>query len=185
VRRTAPRKDAQRNRARILAAARAAFVAHGLGASTAAIARAANLGTATLYRHFPTRPDLIDAVFGEEVEHCLSLLAAAITVPDPWQGLSQALEAVVDLELDAPGLAGRIAGDQRSTPLLEHFNQRVRRDLASLAERLRNVGAARSDLRGSDIAMLLTALRAVAMSDRNNARRSTRRFIRLAIEGLR
>lgn len=179
------RKDARRNRARIVDAARDAFAVDGLDTSAAAIARRAQVGTATLYRHFPTRPDLIDAVFGEEAQHCLSLLTTAIHVPDAWQGLRQALDAVVELELAAPGLANRITTSERSTTFLGDFNRRVRHDLAFLANRLRDEGRARTDLTGADIALLLTAVRAIAVSNRTHVRERCRRYITMTIDGLR
>lgn len=63
-----PRADAQRNRERILEVAKAAFMAHGAAAPLDDIARRAGIGPGTLYRHFPTREDLIEAVYRSEVE---------------------------------------------------------------------------------------------------------------------
>ncbi|RCK71219.1 TetR/AcrR family transcriptional regulator [Desertihabitans brevis] len=180
-----PRRDAQRNRTNLLGAARAAFVRDGLDASAAAIARAAGVGTATLYRHFPTRSDLVDAVFGEEVRHCLALCEEATAAPDPWRGLTRALEAVVALELASPGFAGTLLAERRSTPLLESFDREVRRGFVTLAARLRNEGAARADLTGADLLMVLTAVRAIVLTDRATATRSATRFIAIATAGLR
>ncbi|PZR51946.1 TetR family transcriptional regulator [Xylanimonas oleitrophica] len=179
------RSDARRNRTKILGAARAAFASDGLDAPTAAIARAAGVGTATLYRHFPTRDDLVDAVFGEEVRHCLALCEEATVAPDPWRGLSRALEAVVALELASPGLAGTLLAERRCTPLLESFDREVRRGLMTLAARLRDEGAARADLTGGDLLMVLTAVRAITLTDRAIATRSAKRFIAIATAGLR
>jgi AcrR family transcriptional regulator len=180
-----PRSDAQRNRTKLLKAARTAFVSHGLDVSTAAIARAAGLGTATLYRHFPTRRDLVDAVFSEEMRHCLVLCEDATVAPDPWRGLTSALEAVVALEVASPGFAGTLLAERRSTKLVESFDREVRPALMTLAARLRNEGAARADLTGADLLMVLIAVRAIALADRATATRSAKRFIDVATAGLR
>lgn len=179
------RKDVRRNRARIVAGARKAFADDGLDASTVVIARQANVGTATLYRHFPTRLDLIDVVFDQEIEHCLSLLEDAARASDPWQGLREAIDAVVDLELAAPGLANRIAASDRSAPLLAGFDGRVQQDLTLLATRLRDEGRARTDLVGADIELLIASVRTIAMRGRTHAKARSRRFSTMMIEGLR
>ncbi|GGC23191.1 hypothetical protein GCM10010974_02300 [Brevibacterium sediminis] len=179
------RADARRNRVRIINAARAAFADHGLEVSAAAVARHAGVGTATLYRHFPTRSDLIDAVFGHEIEHCLAFLADAARTSDPWQGLGKALDAVVDLELAAPGLASIITTSDRSAPLLEQFNRHVLQDLERLAERVRGTSEARPDLTSGDIGLLLTGVRAIAAGGGPQIRTRCRRFITLITEGVR
>ncbi len=179
------RRDVVRNRARLLAAARELFVAEGFDVPAAAIARRAHVGTATLYRHFATRSDLVDAVFDAEVRHCLALLEEAVEVDAPWDGVRRALEAVAELEVAAPGFAGSLLAENRETPLMTTFQRAVRTHLSTLAERLRGESDARPDLGGSDLLLALTAVRAVAVADRPEAVRHARRFVDLIIEGMR
>lgn len=180
-----PRRDAVRNHARLLAAARELFISDGFDVPAAAIARRAQVGTATLYRHFPARSDLVDAVFGAEVRHCLALLEEAVSADVPWDGLARTLEAVAELESAAPGFAGSMFAQNRGTPLMARFQSAVLAHLSTLAERLRKEADARPDLRGSDLLMAVTAVRAVAMSERRNAVRNARRFADVITEGMR
>ncbi|WP_433208108.1 TetR/AcrR family transcriptional regulator [Dactylosporangium sp. CS-047395] len=86
------RSDAQANRERIVAAARAVFGAAS-DAPTRAVARAAGVGVATVYRHFPSREDLVDAVLRELVDGCERDLRAAVAHEDPRAGLAFAIRA--------------------------------------------------------------------------------------------
>src|SRR5918997_10375 len=90
--RPAQRSDARRNRMRLLDAAREVMREQGLDASLGEIARRAGVGNATLYRHFPTREALCEAVFteyGSELEH---IRARVERIPDAWDALSSWLE---------------------------------------------------------------------------------------------
>jgi len=80
-----PRADRDLNRARLLAAARAAFAADGLDLPMREIARRAGLGIATVYRHFPSRGELLDAVLAEEVARCEQEMRDALADPDPFR----------------------------------------------------------------------------------------------------
>jgi AcrR family transcriptional regulator len=88
------RADAQRNRDRLLAAAEAALNAHGAGASLDDIARAAGVGNATLYRHFPTREKLIEAVYDQRIA-ALCSAAGLAEAGEPGRALNEWLRAVV------------------------------------------------------------------------------------------
>jgi len=88
------RVDARRNYGKLIAAARDAFAEHGTSASLEEIARRAGVGIGTLYRHFPSRQDLLEAVYVEEVEEvCQS--AGELTDLPPWEALAEWLHRVV------------------------------------------------------------------------------------------
>jgi AcrR family transcriptional regulator len=87
------RADARRNYDKLIAAARDAFAEHGTSASLEEIARRAGVGIGTLYRHFPTRPDLLEAVYVEEVEEVCASVTDYADLP-PWEALAEWLQRV-------------------------------------------------------------------------------------------
>src|SRR6478735_3038481 len=94
VRQRGPRSDAARNADKLLRAARSLVQEHGPEVSLDAIARRAGVGNATLYRHFPTRADLVDAVFRDSLTGTMDAGERARKAPDAWAGLTGYLEVV-------------------------------------------------------------------------------------------
>ncbi len=88
------RRDARRNRERLVEAAHAVFAEQGLEAPLDVIARRAGVGNATLYRHFPTRAALVDAVFRDQLTGTMEAGERARRAPDAWAGLAGYLDAV-------------------------------------------------------------------------------------------
>ena len=180
------RKDAIRNRARILDAARRPFAEHGIHVPVATIARTAGVGAATLYRHFPSRAELLTAMFGEQIRHRIAVLEDAVGDADPWRGFVRALEAVVLLEIDSPGIAQAIAEHRSSIPVYEEFRARAMAGLSDLAARLRQAGTVREDFGPDDIMLILVALGAVTSAARTDtALGSAQRLIEHLADGIR
>ena len=90
-----PRTDAVQNRRRILAAARSLLSTRSLDVTMRDVARAAAVGPATLYRHFPTKRDLIEAVFAENVRECERIVEEGRADPDPVRGFTRAVTGLV------------------------------------------------------------------------------------------
>jgi AcrR family transcriptional regulator len=120
------RADAQDNRDRILDAARALFAEHGLDVTVREIARRAGVGPATLYRRFPTRQQLVDEAFADELRACEQIVDDAVSDPDPWRGFGSVVEELTVLNsrnrgfVDAFMSANRhtdvfVAGDRAAT----------------------------------------------------------------------
>ncbi|WP_190171364.1 TetR/AcrR family transcriptional regulator, partial [Streptomyces mirabilis] len=86
------RSDVERNRGRILAAARTVFGRDGLGASMASVARETGVGIATVFRHFPTKEALVAAVFSDRMDAYAAAVATALEDPDPWHGFTGYIE---------------------------------------------------------------------------------------------
>ncbi len=123
------RRDAERNRQRILVAARTLFAEHGLGVSHDQLAEAADVAVGTVYRRFPDKESLIEALFAEEVDELIAIAEAALQVDDPWQALvsftTQTMEihsanrSLKELAIGgAPGLALMTQAQERLTPII-------------------------------------------------------------------
>ena len=98
------RRDAQRNRDAIIEAARQVFCDHGLEAALEQIARQAGVGIATLYRHFPNRAALLDAVLADTVQAHVEVAEQALATDDPWEGFAFYLEQSCRLQAADRGL---------------------------------------------------------------------------------
>src|SRR5438094_8772423 len=99
------RPDAQRNRERVVEAARDVFAEQGLEASTNEIARRAGVGVATLFRRFPTRDNLIAAAFTNKMHAYAEAIDEALADPDPWSGFCGYIERVCQMQADDRGFA--------------------------------------------------------------------------------
>ncbi|MGI3226784.1 TetR/AcrR family transcriptional regulator [Streptomyces sp. GTA36] len=99
------RSDVERNRGRILAAARTVFGRDGLGASMASVARETGVGIATVFRHFPTKEALVAAVFSDRMDAYADAVATALEDPDPWHGFTGYIEAACAMQAADNGFA--------------------------------------------------------------------------------
>jgi AcrR family transcriptional regulator len=135
-----PRADAQRNRERILEAAKEAFTRDGAATSLDEIARQAGIGPGTLYRHFPTRDTLIEAVYRAEVERLAAAERRFAATMPPLEGLRAwmllFIEHVADKTLIIPAMDTVTGGSRRllegARPLIHTaFVASVRRAIAS------------------------------------------------------
>src|SRR3954454_4786746 len=92
------RRDAQRNRDAIVAAARTAFCEQGLGASLEGVAREAGVAIGTLYRHFPTRLALVETLFNVKYTELLATAEQAAVMDDAWEGFCRYMEKLCELQ---------------------------------------------------------------------------------------
>ena len=104
-----PRADSLRNRERLLEAARAVFSAGGPEASLEAVARAAEVGIGTLYRHFPTREVLFQAVYSREVDEMVALADSLAEAPDPVAALRQWMHASIRMVATKRGMLAALS----------------------------------------------------------------------------
>ena len=107
------RKDAQRNRDRIIAATRAAFQERGLDVGVDEIARRAGVGMGTLYRHFPTKDALIDAIVDARFAELTEAAERALEAPDAWDGFAGFLASAVELQATDRGFKDALAARGR------------------------------------------------------------------------
>src|SRR6201997_5723380 len=139
-----PRADALRNRERVLEAAKAVFSAGGSEASLEAVARRAGVGIGTLYRHFPTREALYEAVYRREVEQLVELAKHLETKIAPVEALRRWLQAGVEFMATKKGMAAALAmAAHGSSELVAYSLDRLTKAVGELLQR----GVAAGELR--------------------------------------
>jgi AcrR family transcriptional regulator len=182
-----PRADAQRNRIRLLETAKAAFAEKGSGASLDEIARTAGVGAGTLYRHFPTRDALIEAVYRNETEQ---LVAAATRLAErhpPIRALRQWLLLFVDYMATKHGMyeaLNSIVGG--TSDLYSASTAQVKQAIAGLIDRAVASGEIRLNLDPLDPLDLLRALAGVAnISSGPDGKQAAKRMVDILIAGIR
>jgi len=156
-----PRADAVRNRARIVETAREVFAVRGADASLEEIARGAGVGIGTLYRHFPTRDDLVEAVFHDRIDELEALADELLTSETPGEALATWLHAQLDQAATCRGLAA-----EAMLTMLAHGDARspcesMRQAGAALLARAQAAGEVRE---GVDIDDLVRMVQAVTLA---------------------
>jgi AcrR family transcriptional regulator len=179
------RADAARNRAAVVAAAREVFAEQGLDAPLDEIARRAGIGNATLYRRFPTRADLVAAVFADRMAEDLDAVAAALADPDPWRGFATYVRHLTELQARDRGIADLVTMDVSRAPEIERLRVRAYDQLVELAERARTAGALRPDVTAEDVALALMANAGLVERTEGIAAAASRRLVHLLLDGLR
>ncbi|GAA1362966.1 TetR/AcrR family transcriptional regulator [Catellatospora chokoriensis] len=150
------RADARRNRARVLDAASAAFAEHGTGASTEQIARAAGVGPGTVFRHFPTKEDLLAAVYLARLEHLEAQARELASAREPTAALRGFFRGAVEGSSAKNALAEALAGAGVSpAEAASRIGGRLRAALGVLLERAQRDGGVRPDLTVTDVMSLL------------------------------
>ena len=179
------RRDAQANRDRIVAAARAAFAAEGIEVPVEEIARRAGVGMGTLYRHFPAKEDLIDAVLEDAFAELLSAAEQALVEQDAWAGFRGFLERVFALHAENRGLKDIIATRAHGKARAEAMRTRMRPLLRRLIERAQEQGTLRADFTPEDMPLVFWAGGRVIEATAAVAPEFWRRHLGLLLDGLR
>jgi len=179
------RSDARANRERILRAANDVFAEQGLGASVEEIARRAGVGMGTLYRRFPHKTELIDAIFEVHLYELARVAREALTQSDAWEGLCHFLEQAVSLQARNRGFAEIVAVHLRDENLVARARARVTPLLRQLISRAQEAGALRPDVVYEDISVLLWTSGRIVEATRASAPEFWRRQLALALDGLR
>ncbi|MEV7279278.1 TetR/AcrR family transcriptional regulator [Streptomyces sp. NPDC093111] len=176
------RKDARRNRERLLTAAEAAFAREGVSASLNDIARTAGVGNVTLYRHFPTRQALLEALLGESLRSLRAQSDELLAAGDPWEGLELWLHKAVDHAATYRGLVETLM-DAVTDPASDLYAtcRDVRDGGAQLLARAQQAGAAGT---GVDPTTLYSLIAATAWAiERTPERRE--QLLAVTVNGLR
>jgi AcrR family transcriptional regulator len=175
------RRDAQRNRLLILEAAREVFAQQGLDARFDDIARVAGVGVGTVYRRFPDRADLIDALFERELDEVVARVEAAAADPDPWAGLQDFITWGVEAQAADRGLSQVLADGGYGHERVARGRARIEPAVASLVERAQAAGVLRADVSALDIGIATAVLSQIGTPAQPELRQ---RYVRLLLDGL-
>ena len=176
------RADARRSHERLVAAATAEFAEHGADASLEAIARRAQVGIGTLYRHFPARLDLQEAVYRSQVDAVCARGEELASAPSPGEAFAGWLHALSAYLVTKRGLAGAlIAARGKDSDMISSCSQVIRATATRLLVRAQEAGVVRPDLDAADVMMLVHGV--VAATER--APDQADRLLSLMLDGLR
>jgi AcrR family transcriptional regulator len=174
------RADARRNRERILVAARGACARHGANVQIDDVAREAGVGVGTVYRHFPTKDALIEALVAEKFRLTSDNIRAALEIEDPWESFCAALRTNAEVMAADAGLRDALI---RLGPLAHHTDEQfteLNAVAGEIVRRAQAAGALRADVTVDDIGALMAGLCTTMAHPELN----WRRHLELLLDGL-
>jgi AcrR family transcriptional regulator len=178
-----PRADSIRNRERLLEAAKAVFSAGGPDASLEAVARQAEVGIGTLYRHFPTREALFEAVYRHEVEQLAELAEILKSEAEPVDALRRWLRSNVELVATKKGMVAALALAAHSRPdLYAYSSKRLTDAVGVLLDRAIRAGAIRADISPEDLIRALIGM--CYMHNQPGWQSTVQRLVDVFVDGL-
>jgi len=176
------RADARRNRERVLTAARAVFAEHGREAQMDDVARSAGVGVGTVYRHFPTKEALVQALALDLFEGLLRGAREAMALEDPWEAFTQALWTGGNLL--ASDRAFTEIASMAEMPISPEMQTELNGIFSELVQRAQAAGRLRTDIVLDDIPMVMCGIGA-ATAKPHCCPEAWRRHLTIVIDGLR
>lgn len=177
------RRDAEANRQHLLDAAGTLMAERGLGTPLEDIAAAAGVGIGTLYRRFPTRGDLVEALFQDRLAAYVADLEAAVAMPDGWDALTWFLGRSAARQIADRALSELIEHDLGPATLRE-LRERVLPLAEALVDHARAGGRLRSDFTVSDLAVVQHMLAGVGAVTSPVSDTAWRRYLTLLLDGM-
>lgn len=179
------RKDAERNRRRVLAAARDLFAARGLEPNLNDVAHHAGVGVGTVYRRFGTKDELLEAIFVDALDQLTELAEAGLRRDDPWDGFAWFVEQMCELTATDRGLReiafSKTYGGDRVIAAQERLGPIV----AKLVERAQLAGSLRADISATDMPIISLIGGMVSEFAGHVDNHLWRRFTALLLDGMR
>jgi AcrR family transcriptional regulator len=179
------RKDAERNRQRILRAAQEVFADRGLTASLDDIAHHAQVGVGTVYRRFPDKEALIDALFEARMEEFVAIAERALAQEDPWDGLVFFFEHAVGMQAADRGLKELVLCSHRGQERVRSVRQRIAPVVEQVVVRAVEAGVLRPDVSHHDMPLVNMMVGAVADAAQDVDGDLWRRYLGIVLDGLR
>jgi AcrR family transcriptional regulator len=178
------RADARRNREAVIAAAKRLFADEGLDAQMPDVAKAAKVGVGTVYRHFPTKEDLIAALAAERFERLAEKAREGIAAEDPWEGLCEFIRFSAQIQADDRGLC-EVMGSRPEVMADSAYAVGLDQLCNELVKRAQRSGDLRKDLDWQDIPMIACSLGRITPAEHGPAVGRWPRLVEIVIDGLR
>jgi AcrR family transcriptional regulator len=179
------RRDAERNRLRILQAAAEVFTEQGLRATLDDVADRAGVGVGTVYRRFPDKEALVEALFTERLDSLVGFAEQALTDPDPWAGLVGLLERAAMIMAGDRGLRQILMYATYGHDRVEQARARMQPVVTKVVKRAQEAGVLRADLYATDIPLLEFMVSAIAEYTLQVRPEVWRRYLALMLDALR
>lgn len=176
------RRDAERNRLRVLSAAREVFSRRGTTASLDEVATAAELGVGTVHRAFGSRAALVEAMFATELDEVAAFIDECAAEPSGWDALCRLLWGLVELQVRNRGLHDMVFGSVDEAA--NRVRERIEPAIGAVIERARDEGRVRPDLSAADVAMFSRAVAAGRADASDASLQAARRHVELLLKGL-
>lgn len=179
------RRDAARNRERVLQAAREVFAERGLDATLDDIARHAGMGVGTVYRRFPNKQVLVDTLFEDRLDRMTAIATQGLDHPDPWEGFAGTLLRFAEELATDRGLWEVTTSEIHDRNRLTRTRERFVPAVDALVHRAQEAGVLRSDLRATDLPLLQYMIGAVSLHVSPVHKDAWRRYLAIILDGLR
>ncbi len=179
------RRDAERNRQRILRAAAEVFTQRGLDATLDDVARQAGVGVGTVYRRFPDKESLVEELFRGRIDAMVAVAEDACAAPDPWQALVSYLEYAASSLASDLGLRQLMMFATYGRDRVAYAREQMRPVVTKLVERAQEAGTLRPDLSATDVPMIAFMLASAAEYAGQVQPDIWRRYLALIIDALR
>jgi AcrR family transcriptional regulator len=178
------RRDAERNRQRILAAAAEVFTERGLDVSLDEVARRAGVGVGTVYRRFADKEELVATLFAKHIEDTAAIAERALEMPDPTEALLWFLEEWVAMMASNVGLRQLLMFATYADDRLSHARDRFAPLVRAIVARAQATGQVRADLAPTDVPFITLMLSTAAEYARYTRPEIWRRYLTLLIDGM-
>ncbi|HEX5783043.1 MAG TPA: helix-turn-helix domain-containing protein [Solirubrobacteraceae bacterium] len=183
---TAPlRADAERNRQRLLAAAKELFATRGLHVTLDDIARHAGVGTGTAYRRFANKDELIDALMVDRISDIGAIAQESLEEPDPWVGLRSFFDRALALQAADRGLKEVLFSSGRGRARSDQARLKIAPIVTKLVARAKEAGVVRPDIDTSDVPLINFMLNTIVDFSRDIEPGLYKRYLAIVLDGLR